>query len=461
MSETTYSVEYSKSGRAKCKKCKGSIAKGDIRMVVMVPAAGPDSFNMSSYYHVACFAVPRKYKHLGAQEFVTEHVTDTSEDQSILNDIEAFAKSMEQATGGGAKTKKGEQEGGDTLMDRVAQVAKEELSKDDGPKKKKAKKDEDEEFRQMVELYKEHHKKKIDDLKDYLRWNKQILAGKKDFVLFKVIDGMIHGRLGTCPLDGGALKFQEGDYEKVVCSGKFDEDNQIRIPCEFTGKRTDAALREKPFHVQEPTEEEKEALTQQRKGAATGKTANLSDAAKELMEAVESMTWDTSSPAGIKQVTDNLVKLVEDQLDLPEGRDPKRLLGPIVMANKDKEPKDVLEEIITKFGFKDDKAAKQEAKEMALASQCANPKNAPLLVAFQELAAMYFKEGNRNAGMSYNKVVTVLKDLKAEVTAGNAMSFCKGKTKIPGIGKGSAEKMQEFMETGSIAKLEEKRALHQ
>ena len=132
-------------------------------------------------------------------------------------------------------------------------------------------------------------------------------------------------------------------------------------------------------------------MTQQRKGAAEGKTANLSDAAKELMEEVESLAWDTSSAAGIKKATEALVQLVEDKLDLPEGRDPKRLLGPIVMANKDKEPKEVLEEIITKFGFKDDKAAKQEAKEMALASQCANPKNAPLLVAFQELAAMYFK----------------------------------------------------------------------
>ena len=140
-------------------------------MVVMVPAAGPDSFEMSSYYHVACFAVPRKYKHLGVEEFVTEHVTDTSDDQSILTDIEAFAKSMEQAAGTASKTKKGDQDGGgDTLMDRIARVAKEELTKDDGPKKKKVKKDEDEEFRQMVELYKQHHKKKIDDLKDYLRY---------------------------------------------------------------------------------------------------------------------------------------------------------------------------------------------------------------------------------------------------------------------------------------------------
>lgn len=50
--------------------------------------------------------------------------------------------------------------------------------------------------------------------------------------------------------------------------------------------------------------------------------------------------------------------------------------------------------------------------------------------------------------------------MEVEITADNAMSFSKGKTKVPGIGKGSAEKMKEFMETGTIAKLEEKRAAH-
>ena len=34
----------------------------------------------------------------------------------------------------------------------------------------------------------------------------------------------------------------------------------------------------------------------------------------------------------------------------------------------------------------------------------------------------------------------------------------KGKTKVNGVGKGSAEKIFEFLTTGSIAKLDEKRA---
>ncbi len=159
--------QYSKSARAKCKKCKEPIAKGDIRMAVMVPASSADGFDMSSYYHVECFSLPRKLKHLGAEEFLKEHVTDTSDDQSILKDLEKMAEAIEQASGG-KKTKK-EEQGNDTLMDRITRVAKNELAKDEEPATKKVKKEVDEEFRQMVELYKEHHKKKIDDLKDYLR----------------------------------------------------------------------------------------------------------------------------------------------------------------------------------------------------------------------------------------------------------------------------------------------------
>lgn len=46
------------------------------------------------------------------------------------------------------------------------------------------------------------------------------------------------------------------------------------------------------------------------------------------------------------------------------------------------------------------------------------------------------------------------------MTADNAMSFSKGKTKLEGIGAASAKKMKEFAETGTMEKLEEKRASH-
>lgn len=69
-------------------------------------------------------------------------------------------------------------------------------------------------------------------------------------------------------------------------------------------------------------------------------------------------------------------------------------------------------------------------------------------------------EGNRNAGGTYNKVIAALKSMPSEVTTKNVMGLSKGKTKVAGIGKSSAEKMKEFLETGTMTKLEEKRAVH-
>jgi hypothetical protein len=55
----------------------------------------------------------------------------------------------------------------------------------------------------------------VEGLKDFLSWNGQIQKGNKDFRLFKVIDGELHGRLSQCPLCQGNLKFIEEDYDKV------------------------------------------------------------------------------------------------------------------------------------------------------------------------------------------------------------------------------------------------------
>ena len=174
-----------------------------------------------------------------------------------------------------------------------------------------------------------------------------MLTGKKDFVLFKVLDGHLHGRLGRCPLDGGRLKFLEGDYDTVHCSGSFDESSQVRIPCSYTGKRRDPTVREKPFFTQEPTQEEQDEMDKLKDAAlGSGSTALGSEAGKALLAATDEYQWDLKSDTGIKKAAAQLVDLVQDKVDLPEGRDPKRLLGQILIANKDKGIQGVVEEII-------------------------------------------------------------------------------------------------------------------
>jgi hypothetical protein len=50
--------------------------------------------------------------------------------------------------------------------------------------------------------------------------------------------------------------------------------------------------------------------------------------------------------------------------------------------------------------------------------------------------------------------------LAVEITADNAMSFSKGKNKVPGIGGTSAKYMKIFKGKGSFEKLELKREIH-
>lgn len=62
--------------------------------------------------------------------------------------------------------------------------------------------------------------------------------------------------------------------------------------------------------------------------------------------------------------------------------------------------------------------------------------------------------------IQYQKAITALLGLDYEITAANAKGLCKGNTKLPGIGKGTADKIFEYYTTGTIQKLEEKRLLN-
>jgi len=113
---------------------------------------------------------------------------------------------------------------------------------------------------------------------------------------------------------------------------------------------------------------------------------------------------------------------------------------------------------VESFGFKEDKEKKATKKEAAISESIANPANAELIAKFQELLSLLGKEGNAHACATYAKVIKALKGIEYEITADNALSLAKGKTKVPNIGKGTAEKVHEFFTTGKIQKLEDKRA---
>lgn len=466
-SEATYTVEPAKSGRAKCKKCKETIEKGMIKIIVAYPPKDDAGYGISSSYHLGCFKIPRKFSvgaaKLTPSEFVADHVQDGTPDQD-LDHHEVIRKITEAMTT--PKKTKQKEESGDDIMSRLKLAAKsqEDATEDVPPAKKKAKvesSESEEDFQKMLGIYHTYSKMTNPQLKDILRWNGQLLTGTKDFLVFKVIEGVLYGRLSVCPLCQAGLKFMPGDYDKIHCPGIFDDDIQARIPCDFQVPRLDSkdTIREFPFYTSEPTEEQKEEIKRikEEKQEDPGKNDPV---VLDLLKEAESLTVDLSTAAGKKKAADDFVALVDGKVDISDTRSVKLEVGRLIMAGGDKTPKEIMESIVQKYGTVGLKADKKAKQEEAVESMAGNPNNAPLIIAFRECSAYYFKEGNRNAGSTYVKAIATLSNLEEEVTKDNAMSFSKGKTKLAGIGKSTAQKMLEFVTTGTFVKLEEKRAAH-
>lgn len=93
------------------------------------------------------------------------------------------------------------------------------------------------------------------------------------------------------------------------------------------------------------------------------------------------------------------------------------------------------------------KAKKARTKPMAT-----NSANQELADAFAELSGFEFKRGEKFKGGTWSKVAKAVRESEDKITAG------KQAMKLKGIGKSSATRIDEFLETGTMEKLEEYRA---
>jgi hypothetical protein len=219
-------------------------------------------------------------------------------------------------------------------------------------------------------------------------------------------------------------------------------------------------------YSEEPTEEEKaemDRLIDEASGKEDSSAANSDDVAK-LVKAASKLEWKLGNRKDLKTSTGGMVDLLLEhdgkKVDIPQDRQEAiKKVGPVIVANRELSAPEVIPVIVKEFGFLEDKKQKAAKKESAIEKTTKNLNNSGIVGAFQELSELYFKEGNKNAGMSYAKATSAIMDLELEITEENAKSLGKpGKNKVDGIGKGSAEKMLEFIQNGTIEKLEEKRA---
>ncbi|KAG6603023.1 dna polymerase beta [Phytophthora cinnamomi] len=96
----------------------------------------------------------------------------------------------------------------------------------------------------------------------------------------------------------------------------------------------------------------------------------------------------------------------------------------------------------------DDKKAKKPRKKAEAACEA----NQSLADAFAELSGFEFKRGEKFKGGTWSKVAKAIRDCESTISCG------KDALKLKGVGKSSAAKIDEFLETGTLEKLEEYRA---
>lgn len=434
---------------------------------------------MTSYQHPKCFQVPpRALKGVSPEDFVNTHLTDSTEDSMLDNEttkqevIDAVAYKPPRGSTGGKK-----EEGGESAIQKklagikalMEKLPNEDSDEEEERPAKKAKTDEDSIEMKEARAMKIYSSMKNDDLKSVLRWNLGYgTSATKDILMMRCIDGHVYGRLERCPTCfKGKLQIKDADPNAIACPGYYDEDIAVRISCGYTTK-VSAAPRLQPWYSSEPTDEEIEAMkaiTDQHEKVGSGKGSG--EVPPDLLEAAENLDCEEM---GDFMELDNRAKaqaLVDlctkgaTKIDLPQDeKKARQAVGKILMNNLEKNAVELLKDVMEQFGMvgmKEDAKAKQKS---AIGSSCTCAANAGIVQAFQELKDYYFKDGNSNAGGTYQKAITALLSLDYEITADNAKGLGKGKTKLPGIGKGSADKIHEFVTSGTIQKLEEKRLLH-
>ncbi|GKY90964.1 hypothetical protein MPSEU_000069200 [Mayamaea pseudoterrestris] len=468
-----YTIEPASSSRSTCRgKCRRRIAKGTLRIGITTPGEG--DYMVTRWYHLNCFPFPRHLSQEGVTEedFVREHLTDSSPDGSVLPGrfdevVEALENRHPASPSDEAISGKEKYEQIVSLYEQLLKEGDDETQQEKPAKRKKQEssdaqvRDED---KAMAQAYGKYKGMKVKDLKEVLKWNKEAQTGPKHKLVLRVLDGHVHGRLARCRLCAGGHLVIHDDMFTVACAGAFDELRRRRIPCPYRGT-TSECPRWQPWYDREPTPEEEVEMTRLIEEATlVSKPIPKNDPAiNKLVEKAKDFKGDLSHDSGIKKATEvmcDLLQKCDREIDLPEDpNEAKRLVGGIIASNRSMSFTDLVPQVARDFGYKETKAKMEAERREAELSTVKCKANAPLVGAFHELVDLSSRQGDRQrvAG-AYTRAAEAIRDVDYEITEDNAMGLSKGKTKVPGIGKKNAEHIVEFLKTGTMEKLEKKRA---
>mmetsp|Transcript_2636 Transcript_2636/g.3029 ORF Transcript_2636/g.3029 Transcript_2636/m.3029 type:complete len:483 (+) Transcript_2636:35-1483(+) len=478
----SFHIEKAKSGRSKCKKCKEPIVKGNLRIGNTTERTiGDETTSMTSWNCLSCFILPRNLKRGGVTpiSFVEDNLNDP--DDILGNHMEEVITAITVNSSGGARKNKTNKE--DSSVNKFLTSVKrnsEALANDSTEQPCKRVKKMSKMEKKEAELYDDLKRMTIDQLKDYLRWNRQIVGGTKQLLILKCLDGALRGRLGRCPMCARAkLKIEDATSEVAICAGYFDEEAGLRVPaCTAVSLSlqedevgSNPAPRLHPWYRKEPSEEEAKELDSLDEQAASGKIVSVQKSKSssykitlaKLLEEAEKITWKVGNKVELKETATALLEVgLNGGLALPSAENGgTKTVGRVLVANaRSASPSKILKLLIDEFGFAADKAEEEKAATAAISNICKVETNVGCYLILDEFSKLSQTSGDFRKANSYRKAAQAIAGLNMEVTIDNALSLGKAssKNKLPGVGKSIAEKINEFVATGSVEKLEELRA---
>mmetsp|Transcript_26696 Transcript_26696/g.89374 ORF Transcript_26696/g.89374 Transcript_26696/m.89374 type:complete len:398 (-) Transcript_26696:104-1297(-) len=283
---------------------------------------------------------------------------------------------------------------------------------------------------EFEEIYGKYAKLSIPELKEHLAANGLPKSGTKAHLVETCVDGELHGALPLCPLCGkGQLRRLDGaDKGTAACPGYWDEEAGTRRMCAFKMPVDKVERRRWRDASEGPPPEPAQA------GASLDKV-------------------DASDFAGLgpREKADKLAGAARAAgLQLPEDEAKARVAaGTALNATKTEDGDDDLDAALKEL------ARKYPPAQASGGLKCGHPDNAKICELLKEYGDLMEKAGKDVFAVRGAKTaLAALMVLERPIKSAKDLT---GKSKVAGVGKGTADKIQEIVDTGTFEKLEELR----
>ena len=297
-------------------------------------------------------------------------------------------------------------------------------------------------YDQSPELTEKYSAMSVTELNQWLKANRVVKGpANKANLVARCVDGELFGAIPPCPrCVTGKLKVAypsldahggQGDW---TCRGSFDESIGIRVKCYFTARPGEVTrLPWRDLHDPAPEPEKPGAP----KGASVAEAefppGFESFAGKDAAAAVN----DIATALGFQLPAEGARSEIGAQLLATRNADGKWDGAAALKALRELYPP-------------------LTAEEAAGGPPAKHPDNSALASCLDHLVRLETKHKEADAFKlrAYKSAAMEIRDLDYAITSGKACAKA-GPTKVKGVGKGLAEKIDEFLKTGTMARITE------